>query len=65
MKGEITRNGDTQIIKNSIKNTESLETIEWLSDCKYKIKEKEKPESIWLTVEIVKIVGDTAYIQGS
>jgi len=65
MKGEIIRKGDTQIIKDLFKNSETLETIKWLSDCKYKIEEKEKPESRWLTVEIIKIVGDTAYLQGS
>jgi hypothetical protein len=65
MKGELIRNGNTQVIKNLIKKTESIETIKWLSDCKYKIEEPGKPDSVWLTVEVVKIVGDTAYIKGS
>jgi hypothetical protein len=65
MKGEIIRKGNTQIIKNLITNTETVETIRWLSDCVYVIDEKEKPDSVKLSVEIIKITGDTAYIQGS
>jgi hypothetical protein len=42
MKGELIRNGNTQVIKNLVKNTESVETIEWLPDCKCKIAEKGK-----------------------
>ena len=65
MKGEIIRNGNTQVIRNFIKNRESVETIKWLSDCKYKIAEKGKSDSAWLTIAIIKIVDDTAYMQGS
>jgi hypothetical protein len=36
-----------------------------LPDCKYKIAEKGKPGSAWLTIEIIKIVDNTAYMQGS
>jgi hypothetical protein len=64
MKSEIIRKGNTQIIKNLITNTEAVETIRWLSDCTYVINEKEKPD-VKLSVEIIKITGDTAYIQGS
>jgi hypothetical protein len=65
MKGELIRNGNTQVIKNLVKNTESVETIEWLPDCKCKIAEKGKRGSAWLTSHIIKIVDDTACMQGS
>jgi hypothetical protein len=31
----------------------------------YTVRGKEEPDSVALTVEIIKTVGDTAYIQGS
>jgi hypothetical protein len=27
--------------------------------------ERGKPDSVWLTIEIINIVGDTAFLQGS
>jgi hypothetical protein len=40
MRGEIIRNGNTQIVKNLINNTESVEIVEWISDCNTQCAEK-------------------------
>ena len=67
-KGEITRKGNTQIEKNLETGATATLEVKWIDDCTYLLTPVSETDSSLnylknksLTVEIIKIAGDTVY----